>query len=103
MKQDVSITSIANGIVGALSKVRPYAGLMFFVMLAVMYAFLILQINTLSSAPVDDAQVNTETSSAPSLHVDPQAAKQLQTLKDNSSNVKSLFEGNRTNPFQEPN
>jgi|GEM_PF-1730648 len=101
MKQDLSLDGMVHGLSAALAKIKPYLGLLFFVMLAGMYAFVILQINTLSAAPVDDSEVLTQTSASPSLHVDPNAAKQLQTLKDNSSNVQTLFEQNRDNPFHE--
>jgi hypothetical protein len=101
MKQDLSLETIIRGLSGTLAKVRPYTGLMFFVMLALLYGFTILQINNLSVAPVDDNQVTTEVSTSPSLHVDPNAAKQLESLKSNSDNVKTLFQDSRTNPFNE--
>jgi hypothetical protein len=101
MKQDMNLDGIMRGAGKAFSRVMPYTGLLFFVMLSLMYAYVILQINNLSSAPVDDNTVTTEISKSPSLHVDPAAAGQLQSLKDNSSNVQTLFEQSRTNPFQE--
>jgi hypothetical protein len=101
MKQNIDLTTITHGFSNALQKIKPYTGLMFFVMLSLMYGFLILQINILSAAPVDNNEVTTQISSSPTLNVDPKAAQQLQTLKDNSGNVHTLFDQNRTNPFQE--
>src|SRR6185503_9271689 len=100
-KKDLNLSALVHGLGATFGKIKPYTGLMFFVMLSLMYGFIILQINALSAAPVDDNKVLTETSSSPTLHVDPEAAKQLQSLKDNSGNVQTLFEQNRNNPFQE--
>ncbi len=101
MKQDIDLTSIIRGLGKALQQVRPYVGLAFFVMLSLMYGFVLLQLNTLSSAPVDETKVTLQASTSPTLNVDPKAAAQLQSLKDNSSNVEALFEQNRTDPFHE--
>jgi hypothetical protein len=101
MKQNLDLTAMLHRFSGVFKKIKPYTGLMFFVMLALMYGFIILQINTLSVAPVDTTKVTTEVSSSPTLHVDPNAAKQLESLKSNSTNVQTLFENSRTNPFNE--
>ena len=101
MTQNISLGGALHSASAAFSKVKPYIGLLFFVLLALLYSFVLLQINTLSAAPVDDNEVTTQTSSSPSLHVDPSAAKQLESLKTNSGNVQTLFEQSRTNPFQE--
>jgi hypothetical protein len=101
MKHDINLDGMMRSLGGAFARIKPYTGLMFFVMLALMYGFIILQINTLSSAPVDENKVTTEVSTSPTLNVDPNAAKQLESLKSNSANVQTLFEQSRTNPFHE--
>lgn len=101
MKQDINLAGIMRGFNTALRSVKPYIGLLFFVMMALIYGFIILQINNLSGAPVDETKVTTAASSSPSLHVDPTAAKQLESLKNNSTNVQTLFQDSRTNPFNE--
>jgi len=101
MKKDLDLTSMLRGLGKVVEHAKPYLGLAFFVTLSLMYGFLLLQINVLSTAPVDDAKVTLETSTSPTLNVDANAATQLQSLKDNSSNVQSIFEQNRTDPFQE--
>jgi hypothetical protein len=70
-------------------------------MLAIIYSYIILQINTLSNAPLDESQVAAQSKATPTPHIDARAAQQLQTLKDNSVNVQALFEQNRQSPFQE--
>ena len=80
---------------------KPYAGVLFFLLIALAYGFLVLRINSLSAAPVNPANVDTQVKAAPTPHVDPKVIQQLQALKDNSVNVQTLFQGSRTNPFQE--
>lgn len=75
-----------------------YAVLLFFLLLAGVYGFLIFRINSLSNAtPTDSSPVSTV--QVP--HIDPTVVKQLQQLQDNSVSVKSLFDQARSNPFQE--
>ena len=87
---------------GRLSKAGlRYAGMMFFLLVAVVYGFVVLQINTLSNAQPTDSDVSAQTKTTAVPNVDPKVVQQLQTLQDNSSNVQTLFQQARENPFQE--
>lgn len=84
-----------------LAHLRPYANVLVFLLFALAYAFVILRINSLSNPKVDESTVTTAVKASPVPHLDQAAAEQLQTLKDNSVNVQTLLDQNRTNPFQE--
>jgi hypothetical protein len=98
---DINLSSFKNVIPALVSKLRPYVSVMFLLLFATMYGIIILRINTLNNPAVNQSDVDAQVQSSPSLHIDANAAKQLQTLKDNSVNVQSLFDQGRTNPFQE--
>jgi hypothetical protein len=97
--KDLNLKSLAQLADKVVKIVRPYALVSFIVLFALVYAFIVLQINSLSTAPVDDNAVTEQVKASPSLRIDSQAAAQLESLKDNSVNVQTLFEEQRTNPF----
>ena len=68
---------------------------------AMVYVYMIMKVNSLSNAPVDDNALHQQVNASPAPRIDSKAAGQLQTLKDNSVNVQTLFEENRSSPFQE--
>lgn len=78
-----------------------YVGIMFFVLVAGVYGFVLMRINSLSNAQPDESAVSSQVSPGGIPKVDPKVAEQLNSLKDNSSSVKTLFEDARQNPFQE--
>ncbi|HTH72134.1 MAG TPA: hypothetical protein VL737_02115 [Candidatus Pristimantibacillus sp.] len=98
---DIKVKSPLPAIVAALRKVRPYVGVLIFLLLAGLYGYMIFKVNSLASPTISDDEVLSDVKSLPVPRIDDQAAKQLQTLKDNSVNVQTLFDQNRTNPFQE--
>lgn len=85
----------------ASRKVRPYVGVLLFLLFAGAYGYTVMQINSLSNPQVDSSAVTAEVKSSPTPRIDDQAIRQLESLKDNSVNVQALFEQGRTNPFQE--
>lgn len=96
-----SIKSPLPVITAWLSKLRAYVGFMLFLLFAAVYVFVIMRISMLSNPAVDNAAVTGESQASPAPRIDDQAAKQLQSLKDNSVNVQTLFDQTRTNPFEE--
>ncbi len=83
-------------------KIKPYIGFMMFVLFAAVYGYVLFKINSLANpGPVDESAVLTSVKALPAPRIDNQAAKKLLELKDNSVNVQTLFEDNRTNPFEE--
>lgn len=80
-----------------LSKLHRYRILLFFILLAAVYGYLMMQINSDTSVqPADSA--GAVSVSTP--HIDPGVVKQLQNLQDNSVSVQALFNQERANPFQ---
>jgi len=80
---------------------KRYGGVLFFLLLAMVYAFMILRINMLSNVQVDQSEVSSKVKATGVPRVHAADALRLESLKDNSVNVQTLFEQNRTNPFQE--
>mgnify|MGYP001031747670 CR=1 FL=1 len=80
-------------------QIKPYTGVMLFLLLACVYGYMVLRINTLSNAQADQNAVSSQVKSLP--RIDAKSVQQLETLKDNSVNVQSLFNQGRSNPFGE--
>lgn len=99
--KNLSIKSPLPVVLGWLHTLRLYLGVFIFLLFAATYGFIVIQINALSNPTIDDATVLGEAKATPTPRIDDQAAEQLETLKDNSVNVQTLFEQGRTNPFEE--
>jgi hypothetical protein len=85
-----------------LVKLRRYSFAIFIILVASVYAFILIRINSLGSVEPSDESVNSQVSAA-HLVIDKSVVNQLKSLKDNSVNVQSLFDGARKSPFQEKN
>jgi len=90
------INQILDRIKVALQAVARYSVLLFVLVIALVYAYMLLKINQATN--VQPAAKQSAATAAP--HVDPTVVKQLQQLQDNSVGVKALFSEQRTNPFQ---
>lgn len=84
----------------ALAAAKRYAALIFFILLACVYGFVLLRINALSDVPASSS-TSSDVTVAPTPHIDQSVVKQLESLQDNSVSVKALFDQARSNPFQE--
>jgi hypothetical protein len=100
MKNQLDLKPLLQKGAKIVAALKPYGAVMIITLFAMVYAFVVLRINSLSNALVDDNAVSAQVKASPSLRIDPQAVQQLQSLKDNSVNVQTLFEDQRTNPFQ---
>lgn len=85
---------------GLLAGFLRYSTILFFVLVAAVYGFIVLRINLLSSAQPSQSDIDAQTTSTPVPRIDPKVAEQLQQLKDNSVNVQTLFQEARNNPFE---
>lgn len=63
------------------------------------YIFVVFRINTLANAEPDSTQQVTITNSIPK--IDKTAVNQIQSLEQSNTEVHTLFEQARNNPFQE--
>lgn len=99
--KDLSFKSIGPAVAALAKPLRAYLGFFLFLLLALIYAFMVGQINKYSNPVVGEDEVLGELDSLPPLTIDKDAADKLKTLEDNSVNVQTLFREGRTNPFGE--
>jgi len=93
-----AIRQFANN---ALGKVNRFGFLLFVVFIAVLYGFVLMQTNNLSSKEPTSLDVQNQINAAQLPHINQTVVNQLQSLQDNSVNVQTLFNDARNNPFQE--
>ncbi len=77
-----------------------YSMTIFLLLVAVVYGFVFYQITTLDSRQPTQPQIDKFVRASHAPHIDRKMVKQLESLKDNSVNVQTLFEQARENPFQ---
>lgn len=88
--------TIPTPVSNVLQELKRYRVLIFVVIVALSYGYMVFTINQATSAEPDSSDA-TPTQTA---HVNPDVVKQLQQLQDNSVSVQSLFNQARENPFQ---
>lgn len=80
---------------------KKYVRFIFFLFLALLVGFLLLQIrNYTQTEPSDDA-VTEKLKTVQRPHIDADALAKIQQLQDQNVQVKSLFQQTRDNPFSE--
>ena len=84
-----------------LQNVVRYRVMIFMLLVACVYGYVIYTISSLASAEPTPDQVSQQTSPIKSTKIDKKVIQQLQQLQDNNVNVKALFDEARSNPFQE--
>jgi hypothetical protein len=82
-----------------LPKLSKHAIFTAIVAVLVVYLFVVFKINTLANANPGPDQEDTVTASIPK--VDKNAVNQIQSLEQNNTDIHTLFESARNNPFQE--
>lgn len=88
-------------LVELLPTIKRYTPVMFGALLLIIYGFVLYRISALSSAQPSPSAVAAQNKTAQVPHIDPTLVTQLQSLQDNSTNVQTLFDQARNNPFQE--
>ncbi len=101
MSNNLNLKQASQLAKNSLLKVQRYSFVLFLIFVLVIYGFILLRINTLSSMAPSEEAITTQTGSARVLRIDQSVLHQLQSLQDNSVSVKTLFEDARNNPFQE--
>ena len=96
----LSIKSLPQLVNDWVSKLKRYSLVAFIVLIAVIYGYVVLRINSLRSIEPSPTAVSSQVKAAQIPRVDPTVVKQLESLKDNSVSVKALFDEARSNPFQ---
>jgi hypothetical protein len=103
MKKDVSnlkLEDIGKQLTGLLGKFRGYSLIIFLLFVLCIYAIVGWRVNTLLTAEPSPEAVSSQVKANAIPQIDPAIVKQLRTLRDNSVNVKVLFDQGRNNPFQ---
>jgi len=97
---DISLKQLKPLFHKAVRLTSRYAAILFFLLVASVYGFVLLRINILVSAQPSQSDIDAQTTTTAVPRVDPKVAEQLQNLQDNSVNVQTLFNDARNNPFQ---
>jgi hypothetical protein len=77
-----------------------YRVVLFVLLIAGLYGFVNYRIQQLTQMPVSDQSVQQQVTNT-SPRIDKAVVRQLESLKDNSVSVKTLFDNARQNPFAE--
>lgn len=88
--------SLPASVTSLFRRLRQYRVLLFGLFIALLYGYLVLQINQATGVQPDSSAETV----AHTPHIDPALVKQLQQLQDNSVSIKALFNDARSNPFQ---
>lgn len=99
-KNQVSLKELRPLVGKAVILLSRYTAILFFLLVAAVYGFVIMQINTLANVQPSQSDIDAQSKTAPVPRVDPKIAEQLESLEDNSVNVQTLFDQARNNPFQ---
>lgn len=91
---------IITKLIADSEKLRRYSLVLFIIFVSIVYGFLVLRINTLSSQKPTEEAINKQVKAAKIPRIDESVVKQLESLEDNSVNVQTLFNQARSNPFQ---
>lgn len=100
-KKSIDIASVKKRILALLRFVNRYKAIMFFLLIAGLYGFILWRINNLSNIPASEADVAELQNAAKQPHIKPETITRLRSLQDNSVRVQTLFSETRNNPFNE--
>lgn len=98
---NISLRTIIPQLIALSQKAGRYAAILFFLLVAGVYSFVLFRINSLSNIQPTSENISSQEKTATVPNIDPRVVKQLETMKDNSVNVQTLFQQARDNPFQE--
>ena len=93
--------SLPRQFTAVLRQLSPYRVALFLCFIIVVYGFVLFRVNTLSNLQPTDASISAHYNPIKTSRIDPAVIKQLESLKDNSVSVQTLFDEARNNPFQE--
>jgi hypothetical protein len=101
MSKEISLKSInfLPGVKKIYSRYSRHAAFAGILIVLLVYVMVVLKINSLANAEPTPDQETVVTTSIPK--IDGNAIKQIQSLESSNTQVHSLFEQARNNPFQE--
>lgn len=95
---NLDLKSLPEALANGIGKFSKHAIVLFILLIALAYGFVLYRISTLSAAEPTDQAVSARTKTP---HINEDIVSQLQQLNDNSVSVRSLFNDTRNNPFNE--
>ncbi len=98
-KQQPDIKAILVTAEQDVNKAKRFSAVGFIVLVALIYGFVFMRINTLDNQEPSSDSVTSQVQAASVPHIDKSAIEQLKSLHDNSVNVQTLFNQTRSNPF----
>jgi hypothetical protein len=84
----------------AVLKLKKFAWLIILIFFIVIYGYVLLKINDFHNQQPTQSAVSTYLKTTNQPNFNPTVVKRLETLKNNSVNVRALFNQARHNPFQ---
>lgn len=97
----INTKTILTKLISLLNKLRQYVVFVFIVALLLVYSLLVFRINQLNNQVPNKDDVTAKLKTVQRPKIDQSAIDKIQQLQDNSTNVQSLFNKARDNPFQE--
>src|SRR4051812_39550972 len=98
MSKDININigDLSAQLKGISKKISSYRVLIFFLVVASLYGYIVWRINSFSNQPPSQSDIAAKTTQQP--HIDPDTLEKIQSLQDNSVSVQTLFDSARQNP-----
>ncbi len=100
-KKSTSISDIEQTIKKYLVIVARYKIVLFIVVVALVYGYLMYQISNLTNKSPTTNAVQANANPNTFIHINSNEAQKLMSLKNNSVSVQTLFTQSRNNPFQD--
>lgn len=81
--------------------IKRFRFILVFIAFSIMYAYIIMQVNTISLRQPSDKQIKDKVTATPQTKLDPNLTEQLNTLEETNIDIKAIFNDARKNPFAE--
>lgn len=101
MAKNVDIGGSLKAISSLFHKLASYLGLAFVLAMLGLYSFLVFRINSLTTSDPTEESITQALSTVQRPKLDQTIVEKVQSLEDNSVEVKALFQEARDNPFSE--
>lgn len=97
----IDTKALTSKLLPIIERLKHSTNLVFFLVVALVLGYLLLQINLLSSSEPSSDEVTTKLLEIKRPRVDEKTVKILNDLEDNNTQVQSIFQQARENPFSE--
>jgi hypothetical protein len=99
--KNINPSTLGKQLKAAGQKLMSYLGLIVVIVILGMYSFLVFRINNLTTAEPPEDAIAEKLKTVQRPKIDQQVVERVQSLEDNSVEVKALFQEARDNPFSE--